>query len=94
MYKVYYAPTQNATKKNGKMEDKKVRLNKALADAGICSRRKADELIFAGLVTVNGQKADTPALRIDTKNDIVLCQGRKVFSQHGKKRASLCCISP
>ena len=94
MYKVYYAPTQNATKKNGKMEDKKVRLNKALADAGICSRRKADELIFAGLVTVNGQKADTPALRIDTKNDIVLCQGRKVFFSARKKTCVLMLHKP
>ncbi len=94
MYKVYYAPTQNATKKNGKMEDKKVRLNKALADAGICSRRKADELIFAGLVTVNGQKADTPALRIDTKNDIVLCQGRKVFFSAQKKTCVLMLHKP
>lgn len=31
-----------------------VRLNKYIADAGVCSRRKADELIKNGLVTVNG----------------------------------------
>ncbi len=31
-----------------------VRINKALADAGICSRRKAEELIIAGKVYVNG----------------------------------------
>lgn len=34
-----------------------VRLNKYIADAGICSRRKADELIEQGKVTVDGQKA-------------------------------------
>ena len=32
---------------------KPVRLNKFIADAGVCSRRKADELIAAGKVTVN-----------------------------------------
>jgi len=32
-----------------------IRLNKYLADAGICSRREADALIQAGTVTVNGQ---------------------------------------
>ncbi len=31
-----------------------IRLNRYIANAGICSRRKADELILAGEVTVNG----------------------------------------
>ena len=42
------------------MSDEKVievRLNKYLSDSGLCSRRKADEYIAAGLVTVNGQVA-------------------------------------
>lgn len=34
-----------------------VRLNKALAQAGVCSRRSADELINSGRVTVNGEPA-------------------------------------
>jgi 23S rRNA pseudouridine2605 synthase len=32
-----------------------IRLNKFLANAGVCSRREADEFIQAGVVTVNGQ---------------------------------------
>ena len=32
-----------------------IRLNKFLANAGICSRREADEFISAGVVTVNGE---------------------------------------
>lgn len=32
-----------------------IRLNRFLAQSGICSRREADDLITAGLVTVNGQ---------------------------------------
>ena len=40
-----------------KYEDptKPIRLNKFLANAGICSRREADDFIQAGVVTVNGQ---------------------------------------
>ena len=34
---------------------KPVRLNKFLANAGICSRREADEYIAAGVISVNGQ---------------------------------------
>ena len=32
-----------------------VRLNKFLANAGVCSRREADQYIQAGVVKVNGQ---------------------------------------
>lgn len=35
----------------------KVRINKYIADKGICSRREADDLIAAGLVSINGRKA-------------------------------------
>jgi 16S rRNA U516 pseudouridylate synthase RsuA-like enzyme len=38
-----------------KNDTKKERLNKIIAMAGIASRRRADELISLGLVTVNGQ---------------------------------------
>lgn len=34
-----------------------VRLNKYLSEAGVCSRREADRLVEAGLVTVDGQTA-------------------------------------
>ena len=45
-----------------------LRLNKFLANAGICSRREADEFIQAGVVTVNGQvvtELGTKVLRTD-----------------------------
>ncbi len=35
-------------------EDKQIRLNKFIANAGLCSRREADEMISAGVVSVNG----------------------------------------
>lgn len=37
-----------------KKEDESVRLNKYIANAGVCSRREADELILAGVIKVNG----------------------------------------
>ncbi len=45
-----------------------VRLNKFLANAGVCSRREADEFIQAGVVTVNGNvvtELGTKVLRTD-----------------------------
>ena len=45
-----------------------LRLNKFLANAGVCSRREADEFIQAGVVTVNGQvvtELGTKILRSD-----------------------------
>lgn len=45
-----------------------VRLNKFLANAGVCSRREADEFILAGVVTVNGKavtELGTKVLRTD-----------------------------
>lgn len=40
------------------------RLNKAIAQTGYCSRRKADELIFQGRVKVNDTTVNDPATRI------------------------------
>jgi len=36
-------------------KNKYYRLNKFIADSGVCSRRKADDLIVAGKVTINGR---------------------------------------
>ena len=55
-----------------------MRLNKALAAAGLCSRRSADDLIFSGAVQVNGQVATTPALRVDPEKDEIRVRGQVV----------------
>lgn len=55
----------------------KVRLNKALADAGLCSRRKADELIQAGQVLVNAEPAQS-GLKVDPLRDTITVAGRVV----------------
>lgn len=41
-----------------------VRLNKAIAASGLCARRKADELVFAGRVTVNGLPETNPGRQV------------------------------
>lgn len=42
-------------KKSGKPEQELTRLNKYIANSGICSRREADKLIIAGAVKINGK---------------------------------------
>ena len=48
-----------------------IRLNKYLADCGVCSRREADELIKAGCVTVNGEIITTMGFKVKTTDKVV-----------------------
>lgn len=43
---------------------KPIRLNKYLANAGICSRREADDFIQAGVITVNGEVVDNLGAKV------------------------------
>lgn len=45
-------------------ENKPVRINKFLAEAGVASRRKVDELILQGAVRVNGKLVEEPGLKV------------------------------
>ena len=51
------------------------RLQKILSNAGVASRRVAEEMILAGRVAVNGQVADTLGARADPDVDEVLVDG-------------------
>ena len=55
-----------------------VRLNRFLSLCGICSRRKADEHIEEGLITVNGKKIFEMGFKVNPKTDNVLFQGKPV----------------
>jgi len=55
----------------------KMRLNKYVAHAGICSRRKAGELVKAGQVKVNGAIESNPAVEI-SEEDVVEYNGKIV----------------
>ena len=53
-----------------KRDDGLVRLNKFIANSGICSRREADEYISAGLVSVNGTIISELGVRVSPNDDI------------------------
>ena len=54
-----------------------IRLNKYLANAGVCSRREADELIQNGFVTVNGEVVTELGTKI-TRQDNVIYKEKEV----------------
>lgn len=61
------------------MEDNApMRLNKALAAAGVCSRRQAEVLIGAGRVTVNGVAVTELGHKIDPARDALAVDGKPV----------------
>lgn len=57
-----------------------VRLQKYLADAGVASRRKAEELIREGKISVNGNVVTELGTRVDAKIDSVFYNGKKIVS--------------
>jgi 23S rRNA pseudouridine2605 synthase len=60
-----------------------MRINKYIAGAGITSRRKADELIRRGQVTVNGKKMTEPGYDV-RPGDTVSVEGREIRSEEKK----------
>lgn len=62
------AMKQDKKKKNFNIEEP-VRINKYLAQAGICSRRDADKLILEGKVTVNGRLAE-PGTKVSERDKV------------------------
>jgi 23S rRNA pseudouridine2605 synthase len=64
-------------KKNKKESEDLIRLNKYVANSGICSRREADELILKGLVVVNGEVIKEMGYKVK-KTDHVVFQGKKI----------------
>ncbi|WP_374951779.1 pseudouridine synthase, partial [Mucilaginibacter sp.] len=56
-------------------DDGLIRLNRYIANAGICSRRKADELIIAGVVSVNGEVISELGYKVDPLKDLVRYNG-------------------
>ena len=54
-----------------------IRLNRYIANSGVCSRREADKLIARGLVTVNGQVVTEMGQQVK-RNDEVRFEGKKL----------------
>jgi 23S rRNA pseudouridine2605 synthase len=55
------------------------RLHKALAAAGVASRRACEALITAGRVSVNGKTIITPGSKVDPANDDVRVDGERIL---------------
>jgi len=55
-----------------------VRLNKFIADCGVTSRRKADELIDEGVVKINGKVTYELGIKVDPRQDKVTVRGKKI----------------
>jgi len=53
-----------------KKESDEIRLNKFIANSGVCSRREADQYIQAGIVTVNGKVVTELGSRVKPNDDV------------------------
>ena len=67
---VYAAPSSDGT----------IRLNRYISNAGICSRREADELITTGVITVNGKIITDLGTKVKL-TDVVLMEGQKISQE-------------
>ena len=65
-------PELNSSKKTNKATD--VRLNRYIANSGMCSRREADVLISSGVVSINGKSVTELGTRVKP-GDVVKCDG-------------------
>jgi len=66
-----------AKQKRPSRDDASIRLNKFIANAGICSRREADNLIAAGEITVNGKEVRELGTKV-SRSDDVRYKGKKL----------------
>ena len=73
---LFALPQKNTLKGERKLE--KVRLQKFLADAGIASRRKAEELILQGKVKVNGKIVTELGTKVTPNVDKIAYEGKEI----------------
>lgn len=74
------------------------RLQKVIAQAGICSRRKAEELILDGKVKVNGKVCDVLGTKVSNQDSIevngnMISKEEKVYYIMNKPKGCLCTSS-
>lgn len=70
-------------KKKTTSSDDTIRLNRYIANAGICSRREADVLIASGVVTVNGKVVTEMGHKV-TMDDVVTYDGAAIKNEEKK----------
>lgn len=66
--------------KKAPVDDGTIRLNKYIANSGMCSRREADELIKTGLAQVNGKTITEMGYKVQP-GDIVKFDGRTITAE-------------
>ena len=76
------------------------RLQKIIAAAGVASRRKAEQLILEGRVTVNGQVVNRLGVKADIDRDSIKIDGKricrppeKIYVLLNKPRQVICSVS-
>jgi len=67
-----------------KAPEETVRLNKFIANSGVCARREADELIKQGYISVNGKKVTDMGIKVKPADKVeyrgkLLSPGKKVY---------------
>ncbi len=56
------------------------RLDKHLANLGVCSRRNVEGLLSVKILTVNGKRVVKPGMRIDPARDVIKLEGKSIAS--------------
>ncbi len=78
--KYSYQKNNNNIHSPSNTENQSIRLNKYIANSGICSRREADQLIEAGVVKVNNTTITTLGYKVKP-TDIVEVEGQKIKNE-------------
>jgi len=76
-YNKRHKPTSKKKESPKQKSSDAIRLNKYIANSGICSRREADEHIAIGLVTVNGEVVTEMGYKVKLEDDVRF-DGRRI----------------
>ncbi|HSV76212.1 MAG TPA: pseudouridine synthase [Bacteroidales bacterium] len=79
--KPYSRPAASRPRPPRRSEDQGIRLNKYIANAGICSRREADTLIQNGAISVNGQIITQMGYRVNPGDSVLFGDQRLINEQ-------------
>lgn len=87
MEKKFRSSKHSSELRNNRLsEPTEIRLQKFLSDAGVTSRRKAEELILEGRIEVNGEVVKTLGTRVDPVRDKVFYQGKRIVRRSDNDR--------
>ncbi len=71
-----------------------MRLQKFLAHAGVCSRRKAEKYILNGFVQVNGQIKTELGTKVDPGKDVIIYKGETITLEQQTKKIYIALNKP